>query len=94
MYYVPKESQIKTERTKLLLKHGRTCGSCEYLDYNCKESLAYDFYGFSKKCTLNDRRGVEVPETRTCNSWTLAEIDVTPILAEREIGCLRDKTES
>ena len=85
MYYVPKASQIKTERTKLLLKHGRTCGSCEYFDYNCKESLANAFFGFNEKCTVAGRRGVEVPETRTCNSWMLAEIDLTPILADREI---------
>ena len=76
MYYVPKKSQIKTERTKLLLKHGRTCNSCEYFDYNCKESLANAFFGFSEKCMSNSRRGAEIPETRACDSWTLAEIEV------------------
>jgi len=82
MYYVPKESQIKTERTKLLLKYGKSCDSCEHFDYNCKEPRDHGFYGFSEACMLTTERGLDLPETRTCDSWVLAKLKISEVTFE------------
>jgi len=89
MHYVAEESQIKIVRSKLLLKYGRSCDSCEYFNHHCEESLAYDFYGPNEKCTVGLDRGLsarhgEIPEMRVCARWALAELAVTSIQAERE----------
>ena len=87
-YYVAKESEIKIVRSKLLLKHGRTCDSCEYHDHNSRGSLAYDFHGSDEKCLTGRERGLpaayyKIPETRVCDRWALVEMVVTPILDNR-----------